>query len=276
MGLTLDRVGKRFDGTQVLADVSLTAEEGSFVCLLGPNGSGKTTILRVIAGLEPVSSGRILVDGLPADASRLDIGYVFQQHALLPWRTVGANIAYGLEVAGMPRAERDTVVARYIELMGLADFAGHYPRQLSGGMQQKAGIARALAIDPKVVLMDEPFAALDAQTRNVLQEEVLDVWEATSKTVLFVTHSVDEAIYLADQVVVLTERPARVKVAVDVELPRPRDRTSAAFNRLRRVVLDALGRARIESVSPERPPGRFWAFGRPPVPGSDAFGGDAF
>lgn len=242
MGLTLDGVAKRFDGTEVLADVSFTADDGSFVCLLGPNGSGKTTILRLIAGLEPANQGRILLDGSSADASRTDIGYVFQQHALLPWRTVRGNIAYGLDLAGVPRKRRDKVVNHYLDLMGLREFAERYPRQLSGGMQQKAGIARALAIEPKVVLMDEPFAALDAQTRNSLQAELLKVWEATRNTVLFVTHSVDEAVFLGDKVVVLSERPARVSADLAVPLPRPRDRTSVQFNELRRRVLHLLGR----------------------------------
>lgn len=273
MGLKLEHVAKRFGGTEVLADIDFTTEDGRFVCLLGPNGSGKTTILKLIAGLEPVSSGRILLDGGEAATSATDIGYVFQQHALLPWRTVRGNISYGLELCGMRRAERDDVVQRYLELTGLADFADHYPRQLSGGMQQKAGIARALAIEPKVVLMDEPFAALDAQTRNALQEEVLRVWERTHKTVLFVTHSVDEAIYLSDEVIVLTQRPARVKQRVPVPLPRPRDRTGSDFNDLRRVVLSALGRVRVDEVlEPPRPTGRFAAFrrsGPKPVAGGD-------
>jgi NitT/TauT family transport system ATP-binding protein len=241
VGLILEDVRKSFDSTEVLAGVSLEARDGEFVCILGPNGSGKTTILRLIAGLEPVTEGRITVDGVPADGGQVPIGYVFQQHALLPWRTVRGNIAYGLELSRKEKGGREKVIDNYLELMGLRDFAAHYPRQLSGGMQQKVGIARALALEPPIVLMDEPFAALDAQTRNILQDELLRAWGVTKNTVLFVTHSVDEAVYLADRVVVLTARPATVRECVMVDLPRPRDRTSAEFNGVRRHVMQLLG-----------------------------------
>ena len=254
MGLVVSDVKKSFDSTEVLSCVSFTAQDGELVCLLGPNGSGKTTILKLIAGLEEVTSGSITLDDEPAAGSHLPIGYVFQQHALLPWRTIRQNIAYGLELAGTPRAELERSVDGYIQLMGLEDFAAHYPRQLSGGMQQKVGIARALAIDPKIVLMDEPFAALDAQTRNILQAELLRVWETTKKTVLFVTHSVDEAVYLADRIVMLSERPAVVRECIPVRLGRPRDRTSQEFNDLRREVLRLLGEESPDQMETMAPP----------------------
>jgi len=240
MGLILEDVAKSFDSTEVLRCVSLAARDGEFVCILGPNGSGKTTILKLIAGLEQVTGGRITVNGATA-AGDVPIGYVFQQHALLPWRTVRDNIAYGLELAGRDKQTRERALDHYLELMGLKDFAGHLPRQLSGGMQQKVGIARALALEPPIVLMDEPFAALDAQTRNILQDELLGAWGVTKNTVLFVTHSVDEAVFLADRIVVLTARPATVKECVPVDLPRPRDRTSVEFNTVRRHVMQLLG-----------------------------------
>lgn len=251
MGLILEDVRKSFDSTEVLAGVSLEARDGEFVCVLGPNGSGKTTILRLIAGLQPVTSGRITVDGASGASGEVPIGYVFQHHALLPWRTVKGNIAYGLELAGRDKPTRERALDHYLELMGLRDFAGHLPRQLSGGMQQKVGIARALALEPPIVLMDEPFAALDAQTRNLLQDELLRAWGVTKNTVLFVTHSVDEAVFLADRIVVLTARPASVRECVPVQLPRPRDRTSVEFNRIRRHVMQLLGQEMDQSYIEE-------------------------
>jgi NitT/TauT family transport system ATP-binding protein len=204
-----------------LRDVSLTVEAEEFVALLGPSGCGKSTLLNIIAGLHAPTTGAVHVEG-PARPHRAVAAMVFQEFALFPWRTVQANVEFGLEEAGVPRAERAQVARRHIELMGLGGFEGRYPHQLSGGMRQRVGIARALAVDPAVLLMDEPFSALDAQTRQLMQEELLGVWERTRKTILYVTHNIHEAVYMADRVVVLSRRPGQLLAEVPVALPRPR------------------------------------------------------
>lgn len=232
----------RKDGFEVraLEDFDLDLKDGEFVCLLGPSGCGKTTVLRVVAGLEPSSSGEVLVHDKPVLSAGQERGMVFQEFALFPWRTVRKNIEFGLEMKRMAPDKRRRMSDRYIDLVGLRGFEDAHPRQLSGGMKQRVAIARALANEPTVLLMDEPFGSLDAQTRNLMQRELLRIWSATKKTILFVTHSVDEAVFLADRVVVMTARPGRVKEAIDVGLPRPRDRTSKEFIAVRARVLDIL------------------------------------
>ena len=211
-------------GRAVLAldDVSLEVGNREFVALLGPSGCGKSTLLYLIGGFLPVEAGSILVDGKPVAEPGPDRGIVFQHFALFPWKTVRGNILYGLERQGMPKEEREKRAMDFIELVGLAGFEDSYPSQLSGGMKQRTAIARTLAFDPKILLMDEPFGALDAQTRGILQEELLAIWNSTRKTVLFVTHDVHEAVLLSDRVIVMSARPGRIKTTLKVDLPRPR------------------------------------------------------
>jgi NitT/TauT family transport system ATP-binding protein len=231
-------------GTEALHDVSFDVEDGEFICLLGPSGCGKTTLLRIIAGLETQTSGKIELNGVPIVGPDPKRGMVFQQYSLFPWRTVIDNITFGLEMQGIKKAEARKQVEKYIELVGLEQFKNSYPYELSGGMQQRAAIARALANEPEVLLMDEPFGALDAQTRNTLQNELLKIWEQKNVTVFFVTHSVDEAVFLSDRIVMMTSRPGRVKEIVTVDLPRPRCRTSPEANLLRDRVLRLLEKER--------------------------------
>ena len=205
-----------------LEDVNLTIREGEFVSIVGPSGCGKTTFLSVIDGLIPSTAGRIVVDGKTVTTPGPDRAVVFQDASLLPWRTVLSNVLYGLECQGVKASEARARAQYFIEMVGLQGFEHHYPYELSGGMQQRVNLARALVMDPQILLMDEPFAALDAQTREVMQEELLQIWLRAKKTVLFVTHQINEAIYLSDRVIVFTARPGRVKrtVAVDIERPR--------------------------------------------------------
>ena len=205
-----------------LAGVNLKIMDGEFVAIVGPSGCGKTTFLSVVDGHVPASAGRILVDGEAVARPGPDRAVVFQDASLLPWRTVLGNVAYGLECLGVGAREGRKRAARFIDLVGLAGFEQHYPHELSGGMQQRVNLARALAVDPKILLMDEPFASLDAQTRELMQEELLRIWLQARKTVLFVTHQIDEAIYLADRVVVFSGRPGRVKDEIPVAIERPR------------------------------------------------------
>jgi len=209
-------------GLVALYDVSFSVRKNEFVCLLGPSGCGKTTLIRVIAGLIQADKGEIRVDGKPVTAPGRDRCMVFQQFGLLPWRTVLGNVEFGLEIDGIPREQRREISRRYVELVGLHGFENYYPHQISGGMQQRVGIARALSKEPDILLMDEPFGAVDAQTREQLQEELLKIWSKTDTTVIFVTHSIDESVYLSDRVIVMQSRPGRIKEEVRVELPRPR------------------------------------------------------
>ena len=203
-----------------LEEVSLEVREREFVALLGPSGCGKSTLLYLIGGFLPTETGTIRVDGRPVTGPGPDRGIVFQHFALFPWKTVRANVLYGLEKLGLPREERERRAGAFIELVGLEGFEDSYPSQLSGGMKQRAAIARTLAIDPRILLMDEPFGALDAQTRSLMQAELLGIWQRTRKTVIFVTHDVQEAVYLAERVVVLSARPGRVKAVVETNVDR--------------------------------------------------------
>jgi NitT/TauT family transport system ATP-binding protein len=209
-------------GRPVLAldDVSLEVRAREFVALLGPSGCGKSTLLYLIGGFLPTEKGTILIEGKPVGAPGPDRGIVFQHFALFPWKSVRANILYGLERMGLPRDEREKRAQSFIDLVGLSGFEDSYPSQLSGGMKQRTAIARTLAFDPKILLMDEPFGALDAQTRSLMQAELLGIWQRTPKTVIFVTHDVQEAVYLADRVAVMSARPGRIKAIVDTRFDK--------------------------------------------------------
>jgi NitT/TauT family transport system ATP-binding protein len=238
----LSRTFARDDGTKLEAikDINLTIRQEEFVCILGPSGCGKTTLLRMIAGLDLATSGDIMLDGEKIAGPDPKVGIVFQEYSLFPWRNVIDNVAFGLEMQGRGREERYDQALRYLDLVGLSPFSKSYPSELSGGMRQRVAVARALALDPVVLLMDEPFGALDAQTRNLLQNELLEIWGKTRKTIIFVTHSVDEAVFLADRLIVLTRRPGTVCETIPIELDRPRDRTGVEFAQLRRKVLDLI------------------------------------
>ena len=212
----------RKPGLVALYDISLAIRKNEFVSLLGPSGCGKTTLIRIIAGLLAADRGDVLVNQQCVTVPGRDRCMVFQQFGLLPWRTVMSNVEFGLEIEGMARDERRAVADKYLDLVGLKGFESYYPHQISGGMQQRVGIARALSKKPEILLMDEPFGAVDAQTREQLQEELLKIWAQTETTVVFVTHSIDEAVYLSDRVVVMQARPGRIKEEVAIDLPRPR------------------------------------------------------
>ena len=236
--IRIDALTKRFGegdrGHLALQEFSLDVAEGEFVCLLGPSGCGKTTVLRIMAGLEQASSGAVVTS--PPPPGRPANSMVFQEHGLFPWMTALENAAYGLEMRGVPRREREARALEFLARIGLAKFRSHYPHQLSGGMRQRVSLARAFVNDPDILLMDEPFAALDAQTKLVLQQELLALWEAERKTVVFVTHGIDEALSLGDRIVVMTGAPGRIKQVVPVPFERPRDpaslRADAEFGRL--------------------------------------------
>jgi len=220
--LQVSHLGKTFGELRALQDINLAVERGEFIALVGPSGCGKTTFLRIVAGLEPASSGEVTLDGRAVRSPGGDRGFVFQSDNLLPWRTVFANAIIGREVAGhVGPAERQRTM-ELLKLVGLEGFEHYHPRQLSGGMRQRVNLARALAIDPEVLLMDEPFSSLDAQTREIMQTELMRIWEDGRKTVLFVTHQIDEAVFLADRVLVFARRPGRLRESVVIELPRPR------------------------------------------------------
>lgn len=215
-------VGNHAGTVETLRDVNLAIGRNRFVSIIGPSGCGKTTLLRIMHGLVEPTDGSVEIDGASVTAPILNVAMVFQQAALYPWRTLIGNVAFGLEARGVRRDERYRVAKEFISLVGLEGFEHHYPHELSGGMQQRAGLARALAVNPDVLLMDEPFGALDAQTRRILQEELTKIWERHRKTVVFITHDLEEAIYLSDEIVVMTRRPGQIKGIFQVNLPRPR------------------------------------------------------
>ncbi len=228
---------------EVLAGVSLDLEKGSFTCVVGPSGCGKTTLLRIVAGLETASSGRVLLEGVEIEGPGARVGLVFQEFALFPWRTILGNVTFGLEVRGdLTAGERKARAEYYLELVGLRGFEKRYPREISGGMKQRVAIARTLVVQPHLLLMDEPFGSLDAQTRNAMQEFLVDLWLRTGITVLFVTHNVDEAVFLGERVVALTSRPCSVRHIYPVPLEYPRDRTATQFVEIRREILSYLAK----------------------------------
>jgi NitT/TauT family transport system ATP-binding protein len=237
-----NQLGKK-ETLTVLDKFDLDIEDGEFLSLLGPSGCGKSTFLNILAGLDDYDGGEILVDQKELNKRSFDKGIVFQSYALLPWRTVLKNLEVGLEIRKIPRKERQKTARHYLNLVGLAAFENQYPHQLSGGMRQRVAIARVLAYHPDLLLMDEPFAALDAQTRETLQIELLRIWEADKKTIVFVTHSIDEAILLSDRVAFMSSRPGYIKEIINIDLPRPRTeeiRNSEEFARIRKKVWQLL------------------------------------
>ncbi len=246
MGLELLGLSKTFLGqdgresVRVLEDIQFQIENGQFVSIVGPSGCGKTTLLRIIAGLEKASTGKVLLDGKELVQGSEEVGLVFQEYALFPWRTTLQNIEMGLEIKGIEKEIRRFMAMEYIKTFDLNGFGNRYPRELSGGMKQRVAIARTLIMNPRLVLMDEPFGSLDSQTRNALQEFLLRIWEKRGDTILFVTHNVDEAVFLSDQVLVLSKRPARINETFEIGLARPRDRTSPECNQIRRSILQVM------------------------------------
>jgi NitT/TauT family transport system ATP-binding protein len=236
--IVVSQVNKVFQTAErevvALKDINLEIPQGQFVCLLGPSGCGKSTLLNAVAGFAPPSSGSITADGKLVTAPGPERGMVFQEYALFPWMTVADNVAFGLQIKGQPREQIDATVDKLLTMLSLQDFRNRYPKDLSGGMRQRVAIARVLALDSPIMLMDEPFGALDALTRRNLQDELLRIWAELKKTIIFVTHSIEEAIYLADRIVVMTYRPGTVKRDLLVDLPRLRDPAAAEFNALKR------------------------------------------
>ncbi|HEY7317074.1 MAG TPA: ABC transporter ATP-binding protein [Candidatus Binatia bacterium] len=234
---------KNREPVNALNNFTIEVARGEFVSIVGPSGCGKSTFLNIVLGLIKPDTGEIRLDGTPVTGPSQERAMVFQEFGLLPWRTVAANVELGLELKGVAAAERAGRATELIKLVGLGGFERHYPHELSGGMKQRVGLARALATEPEVLLMDEPFAALDAQTRDLMQAELLDIWERTKKTVLFVTHSIEEAAYLSDRVIVMTARPGRTKSVLKINLPRPRDyemRLCAEFNDIKADIWNTL------------------------------------
>ncbi|MDO9516952.1 MAG: ABC transporter ATP-binding protein [Methanosarcinaceae archaeon] len=247
--LTVTNVSRTFGkkgsaSTKALDNVSLEIKNEEFVCFIGPSGCGKTTLLRIIAGLDLPTSGEILLDGIQITVPDPKRGMVFQEYSLFPWRTVIDNVAFGPQMQGIKKKESLKIAEKYLELVGLEQFKNSFPYELSGGMRQRVAIARALATEPQVLLMDEPFGALDAQTRNTLQYELLEIWGKKNVTIMFVTHSMDEAVFLADRIVVMSARPGKIRDIINVDLPRPRDRTAPESNELRNHVLKLLAEER--------------------------------
>ena len=252
--LAVEHVSRTFPGvrggrpTRAIEPTSLRVSDAEFICILGPSGCGKSTLLRIVAGLDRPTTGRVLLDGEPVVGPGADRGMVFQSYTLFPWLTVEDNIGFGLREKGLGPAERGRIASHYVERVGLRGFERHYPKMLSGGMQQRTALARALANDPKVLLLDEPFGALDNQTRALMQELLLGIWEADKKTVLFVTHDIDEAIFMANRVAVMTARPGRIKSDIAIDLPHPRHytiKTSAEFSAYKARLTEEI---RVESI----------------------------
>ncbi|MFZ5827101.1 MAG: ABC transporter ATP-binding protein [Bacillota bacterium] len=239
-GIRIQGVNKRFGGLDVLSDINLTVRPGEFGVIVGPSGCGKSTLLRMVAGLERPDQGLVLYGGSAVTAPSPTRTMIFQEHALYPWRTVEANVGFGLELAGVPGSERKKRVAEVLAKVGLKGFERYYPHQLSGGMRQRASIARALVMNPEALLLDEPYGALDAMTRLTMQDELLRLWQGSGKTMLLITHDIEEALYLADRLWIMSPRPGRIMRAIEIDLPRPRSRTDTRFVRLREEVLSAL------------------------------------
>lgn len=237
--ITVQDVSKSIGDLRILEDITFSVDRREFLCIVGPSGCGKTTLLKCIAGLRDYE-GEILIDGLKSAGINRKIGFVFQEFSLFPFRTVKGNMEFGLEILKKPKKEREETAERLVDLFRLQGFENAYPHELSGGMQRKVAIARALATNPVILLMDEPFMSLDAQTGNMLQKELSQIWQKTMKTVIFVTHSVDEAVFLADRIIVLTKRPARIKKEIAVNLKRERDRNSPEFVMIRKEILKEL------------------------------------
>lgn len=240
----VDRATKRFGTLEVLKQVDFRMEQGEFAAIVGPSGCGKSTVLRMIAGLDQPTEGAVSANRQIIKEPHPSRVLIFQEHALYPWRTVEKNVSFGLELAGIPKRERKERVDALLEKVGLGGFESYYPHQLSGGMRQRASIARALAMDPEVLLLDEPFGALDAITKITMQNELLRLWEGSGKTVLLITHDIDEAVYLADTIHVMSPRPGQIVETIRSEVPRPRNRNGTDFVRLREKIMTHLDLAK--------------------------------
>jgi len=259
--LSIQGVGRTFASvhggapTLALQPTNLEVAHNDFITVLGPSGCGKSTLLRIVAGLDTPSTGRVLLDGQPVVGPGADRGMVFQSYTLFPWLTVRENICFGLREKNMPAQQQQEIAGRFIDEVGLAGFESHYPKQLSGGMQQRVALARALANDPKILLLDEPFGALDNQTRALMQELLLSIWELHKKTVLFVTHDIDEAIFMANRCVVFSARPGRIKNELAIDLPYPRHytvKTTQRFSELKAVVTEDIRAETLRTVEMEK------------------------
>lgn len=250
MGLDIFNLKKHYNGQDsngivpVFDGIDFSIKKGEFVSIVGPSGCGKTTLLRIIAGLDSASEGHVRLGGEPINGRDKRVGLVFQEFALFPWRTTIQNIAMGLEIRGASKTERNAAAMRYIKAFDLVGFEHTYPHALSGGMKQRVAIARTLIMNPEVVLMDEPFGSLDSQTRNEMQDFLFTVWKERKETILFITHNVDEAVYLSNRIVVLSKRPSKILSVFDVDLPGKRDRTSPEANRVRKEILKLLTRSK--------------------------------
>jgi NitT/TauT family transport system ATP-binding protein len=240
MVIEVNDVSKSFTAEEkslvILQEINLTVEKGEFLCIVGPSGCGKTTLLRIIAGLDFPTNGEVLENGHPITGPSRDRGFIFQQYSLFPWRTVLDNVAFGLEVGGVKKEERYQKAGYYLDMVGLTSFQGSLPRELSGGMKQRVAIARSLVNNPQVLLMDEPFSALDVHTKHRLQEELVRIWEEEHKTIVFVTHNVDEAVFLADRVVVLSAQPGKIISTFPIQLDRMRDRNSPEYIEIKKEI----------------------------------------
>ena len=252
MSLELVNISKTYfhantsEDIDAVSDISLKVEDGKFVSIIGPSGCGKTTLLRIISGLEQPSAGKIILKGKEIEKPYGQVGMIFQEYALFPWRTVLDNISFGLEIKKISKVKREEMAQFYLHKFGLDGFENKFPNELSGGMKQRVAIARTLVNDPELLLMDEPFGSLDSQTRNSMQEFLLKVWQETRKTILFVSHNIDESVFLSQQVFGLSARPASIKLVLDIDLPYPRERTSQDFNFYRKKILDYLSQERMQ------------------------------
>ncbi|MCQ5377288.1 MAG: ABC transporter ATP-binding protein [Candidatus Methanomethylicia archaeon] len=241
--ISVESVSKSFvagkERIDVIENLSMEVDDGKFACIVGPSGCGKTTLLKLLCGLDQPTSGKILLKGIQPDPRKQKFGVIFQEDSLLPWKSVIDNVKFGLEI-NHKKGDLDATAKRYLDLVGLEGFEQYFPHQISGGMKKRVALARALAVDPEIILMDEPFADLDAQTRSILQKELLSIWSKLQKTVVFITHNVDEAVFLGQDVFVLTKRPTKLKVAIRIDLPYPRSRLSPPFISYREKILNAL------------------------------------
>lgn len=231
---------KRYGSLLVLDNISFDVADGEFVAIVGPTGCGKTTFLNSLSRLIPISSGQILIDGEDADPKRHNISFVFQEPTCLPWRTVRDNVAYGMEVKGLPQAEIDRRLSSILDLVGLADCAHLYPNQVSASMMQRIAVSRAFAVNPDLLLMDEPYGQLDVKLRFYLEDELVRLWQKLKSTVLFITHNIEEAVYVAERILVLTNKPTKIKAEIKVDLPRPRNFLDDEFVRIRRHVTELI------------------------------------
>ncbi|MHA2087062.1 MAG: ABC transporter ATP-binding protein [Promethearchaeota archaeon] len=240
--LKINNITKIFEANDhklhVLDSISLDVKEKEFLTILGPSGCGKTTLIRIIAGLEVPTSGRIILDETEIYKPSKKIGYVPQEYSLFPWKNIKENIRFGLKLQGVKRVDAEKKIKELLNLIGLSEFRDYYPKDISGGMKQKVAIARALAIDQTLLLLDEPLISIDAQNRNKLQDDILEIWKKSKRTIVFITHNIDEAVYLSDRIIILNPLPATVKKSIPITLERPRNRTGPQFNHLRKEILD--------------------------------------